>query len=62
MSRCGHCKKLAPEWEKAAKQLAGVVKLGTLDADEHKEFASQFNIQVPRHPAFAAILALSIVI
>merc|ERR1711871_704294 len=36
---CGHCKKLAPEWEKAAKQLAGVVKLGALDADEHKDFA-----------------------
>jgi len=29
---CGHCKNLAPEWEKAAKALSGVVKLAAVDA------------------------------
>lgn len=35
-SRCGHCKKLAPEWKKAAKNLKGKVKLGHVDCDADK--------------------------
>ncbi|XP_065622061.1 protein disulfide-isomerase like 2-2 [Quercus suber] len=33
---CGHCKKLAPEWKKAAGNLKGKVKLGHVDCDAEK--------------------------
>jgi len=29
---CGHCKKLAPEWDKLATLLKGKVKVGKVDA------------------------------
>lgn len=34
--RCGHCKKLAPEWKKAARNLQGKVKFGHVDCDVEK--------------------------
>ncbi|KAE8732749.1 Protein disulfide-isomerase like 2-2 [Hibiscus syriacus] len=42
---CGHCKKLAPEWKKAANGLKGKVKLGHVDCDSEKSLMSRFNVQ-----------------
>ncbi|URE14447.1 Ubiquitin-like autophagy protein Apg12 [Musa troglodytarum] len=43
---CGHCKKLAPEWKKAANNLKGKVKLGHVDCDAEKQsLMSRFNVQ-----------------
>lgn len=42
---CGHCKNLEPEWKKAATELKGKVKLGTLDATVHTIKAQQFGVQ-----------------
>jgi len=36
---------LAPEWEKAAKALKGVVKFGAVNADEEKEMANKYGIE-----------------
>ncbi|KAJ7964765.1 protein disulfide-isomerase like 2-2-like [Quillaja saponaria] len=42
---CGHCKKLAPEWKRAANSLKGKVKLGHVDCDSEKSLMSRFNVQ-----------------
>ncbi len=42
---CGHCKKLLPEWNLAATQLKGQVKIGKLDATENQKLASRYQIQ-----------------
>lgn len=42
---CGHCKKLAPEWKKAARNLKGKVKLGHVDCDTDKSLMSRYNVQ-----------------
>ncbi|KAK4492825.1 hypothetical protein RD792_000150 [Penstemon davidsonii] len=42
---CGHCKKLAPEWKKAANSLKGQVKLGHVDCDAEKSLMSRFSVQ-----------------
>ncbi|OQR87228.1 disulfide-isomerase [Achlya hypogyna] len=42
---CGHCKSLAPEWEQAASELRGAVKLGALDATAHEAKAAEYGIK-----------------
>ncbi|XP_073151140.1 protein disulfide isomerase-like 2-3 [Henckelia pumila] len=42
---CGHCKKLAPEWMKAASNLKGQAKLGHVDCDAEKSLMSRYNVQ-----------------
>lgn len=42
---CGHCKNLAPHWEKAASELKGKVKFGAVDATVNTMKASQYGIQ-----------------
>ena len=43
----GHCKNLAPEWEKAATNLKGIVKIGAINCDEeeNKPLAGKYGIQ-----------------
>ena len=42
---CGHCQRLTPEYTKAAKALKGVVKIGAVNADEHKSLGGQYQVQ-----------------
>ena len=39
--RCGHCQALTPEWKKAAKALAGIVKVGAADVDQHQALGNE---------------------
>ena len=43
---CGHCKNLAPHWEKAATQLKGKMKLGALDATVHQVKSQAYGVKV----------------
>jgi len=42
---CGHCKKLAPEYEKAASLLKGKVPVVKIDATEEKDVASKYGVK-----------------
>lgn len=36
----GHCKNLAPEYKKVASELKGIVKIGAVNADTHRELGA----------------------
>jgi len=43
---CGHCKKLAPEYARAAKQLAADgIKLAKVDASEEKSLGEKYEVR-----------------
>ena len=42
---CGHCRNLEPHWDKAAKILKGVVRMGAIDVDANQQISSEYNIQ-----------------
>jgi len=42
---CGHCQRLAPEWEKAATNLKGIVPLAKVDCTVHQSLCSQYGVQ-----------------
>jgi len=42
---CGHCKKLTPEYEKAAVELKGKASLTKVDATEEKDLASKYSVK-----------------
>eukprot|EP01061_Rhynchopus_euleeides_P037563 TRINITY_DN640_c1_g1_i1.p1 TRINITY_DN640_c1_g1~~TRINITY_DN640_c1_g1_i1.p1 ORF type:complete len:266 (+),score=137.34 TRINITY_DN640_c1_g1_i1:105-902(+) len=42
---CGHCKAIHPDFEKLAKSLDGIVRVGAVDADQHKEIGQQYGVR-----------------
>ncbi|XP_076612566.1 protein disulfide-isomerase A6 isoform X3 [Chaetodon auriga] len=42
---CGHCQNLTPDWKKAATALKGIVKVGAIDADQHKSLGGQYGVR-----------------
>lgn len=42
---CGHCQQLVPEYSKAASALRGAVKVGAVDADQHKSLGGQYGVR-----------------
>ncbi|XP_062267031.1 protein disulfide-isomerase A6 isoform X1 [Platichthys flesus] len=42
---CGHCQTLASDWKKVATALKGIVKIGAVDADQHKSLGGQYGVK-----------------
>ncbi|CAI7770947.1 unnamed protein product [Closterium sp. NIES-54] len=42
---CGHCKNLAPAWEKAATALKGIVTVAAVDCDANPSLAQEYGVQ-----------------
>jgi thioredoxin-like negative regulator of GroEL len=43
--RCGPCVLMSPEFEEAAKELKGKVRMVKLDTDKHEDMAARLNVQ-----------------
>lgn len=43
---CGHCRSLAPKLKAAAAALKGVVRVGVVNCDEHKELCGRHGVEV----------------
>merc|ERR1711981_1514968 len=42
---CGHCKPLTPAWKQAAEELDGVVNIGAVDADKHRDIGGKYGVR-----------------
>jgi len=42
---CGHCKKLAPEWEKAATNLKDILPVGRVDCTAHGNLCNKYGVK-----------------
>lgn len=42
---CGHCKNLKSDWEQAATELKGKVKVGAVDCTAHESLCGEFGVQ-----------------
>uniref|UniRef100_G3P4Z2 Protein disulfide-isomerase A6 n=1 Tax=Gasterosteus aculeatus aculeatus TaxID=481459 RepID=G3P4Z2_GASAC len=42
---CGHCQSLTADWKKVATALKGIVKVGAVDADQHKSLGGQYGVR-----------------
>ena len=42
---CGHCQAFSPEYEKAAKALKGIFKIGAIDADKERTIGGKYGIK-----------------
>mmetsp|Transcript_33463 Transcript_33463/g.30453 ORF Transcript_33463/g.30453 Transcript_33463/m.30453 type:complete len:95 (-) Transcript_33463:388-672(-) len=41
---CGHCKNLAPEYEKLANALDGIIKVGAVDMTTDQQVGAPYNV------------------
>ncbi|GJQ68101.1 hypothetical protein Trydic_g16788 [Trypoxylus dichotomus] len=44
-SYCPYCQNFAPNFEKAAKELKGTIKVGVVDADEDRSLLRRYNVR-----------------
>ena len=42
---CGHCKQFHPQYLTFAKGVKDVIRVGAINADQHRELAGQFGIE-----------------
>ena len=42
---CGHCQAFSPEYERAARALKGIFKIGAIDADKERSVSGKYGIR-----------------